>query len=100
MNRSLAHAARSLVELGLVEVWEQPAGIGEGGLMLCSLAAEAVSDPANWWRYDPGGSWDPGEDLTRYAVLEATNTEPMTTICTLITVQAALDLGLVRCPWW
>ena len=95
----LARAARSLVDLGLVEVWEERAEVGEGGLMPHDLAAEAVSDPENWWRYDPGGNWDPGEDLTRYAGLEAANTEPMTTIYTLITVKAALDLGLVRCPW-
>lgn len=48
----LARAARSLVDLGLVEVWEEPAEVGEGGLMLDDLAVEAVSDPENWWRYD------------------------------------------------
>lgn len=96
----LARAARSLVDLGLVEVWEKPAGAGEGGLMLHDLAAEAVSDPENWWRYDPGENWDPGEDLTRYAGLEAAITEPIAVIYTLITVEGALDLGLVRCPWW
>lgn len=94
----LARAARSLVDLGLVEVWQQPVGVGEGGLMLCDLAAEAVSDPENWWRYDPGDRV-PGEDPTGYAGQDASPTEPMTTIYTLITVKAALALRLVRCPW-
>jgi hypothetical protein len=48
----LARAAQSLVQMGLIEVWEEPVGVGEGGLMLSDLAAEAVSNPENWWRYD------------------------------------------------
>lgn len=96
----LARAARSLVDLGLVEVWqEQPDGIGEAGLMLSSQAAEAVSDPASWWRYDPEENWDPGEDLTRYAGLEVTSAERTATIYTLTTVKTALEFGLARVPW-
>jgi len=54
---------------GLIEVWEAPVGVGEGGLMLPDLAMDAVSKHENWWRYDPEENWDPGEDLTRYAGL-------------------------------
>lgn len=37
--------------------------------MLRDLAAEAVSDPENWWRYDPDEDGEPDQD-----------TKPMTTI--------------------
>ncbi len=59
----------SLIDCGLIEVWEAPVGVGEGGLMLPDLAMDAVSKHENWWRYDPEENWDPGEDLTRYAGL-------------------------------
>lgn len=96
----LAKAARSLVEAGLTEIWEEPVGVGEGGLMLPGLAAEAVSNPASWWRYDPDGNWDPDEDLTRYAEFAGTCPEPMTTLYTLMTAKTAREHGLVRYPWW
>jgi len=81
----LARGARSLVNRNLIEVWEEPVGVGEGGLMLPDLAAEAVSNPENWWRYHPDENWDPNEDLTRYAALEDTDTDPMTALYSVIT---------------
>jgi hypothetical protein len=97
---ALARAACALIESGLIEVWEEPVGVGEGGLMLRDLALEAVADHENWWRYDPDENWDPDEDLTRYARFADTNTEPMTTMYCLLTVREAVDRGLVQFPWW
>jgi hypothetical protein len=68
--------------------------------MLTDLAAEAVSSPENWWRYDPDGNWDPNEDLTRYAEFASTRPEPMTTLYMLITTETAREHRLIRCPWW
>jgi hypothetical protein len=51
---ALAVAARYLVELGLVNVWEEPAGIGEAKLLFRDEAANVVGEPSNWWRED----WD------------------------------------------
>jgi len=103
----LATAARSLLEMGLAEIWEEqvlvgPGGaweIGEGSLMFLDMAVEAVSNHENWWRYDPDGNWDPSEDLSRYADVVGTNTEPMTRMYTIIATQEARDLRLVRFPW-
>jgi len=69
-------------------------------LMLCDVAMEVVSDHENWWRYDPDGNRDPAEDLSRYADMAGTNTEPMTKMYTVIATQEARNLGLVRFPWW
>lgn len=95
----LARAARPLVEMGLIEVWQEPLGRGEGGLMPPGAAAEAVSDPANWWRYDLEDVQDPDEDVTRPAGLADNSTDPMTVLYGVITTQLAKDLGLVRYPW-
>jgi hypothetical protein len=104
----LATAARSLLEIGLVEVWESqlllsPDGvtqIGEGSLMLRDMAIEVVVTTDNWWQYDPDGNWDPEEDLSRYINVAKTNAEPATRMYTIIATQKARDLGLVRFPWW
>lgn len=104
----LATAARSLLEMGLAEIWEQQlllsrAGVaefGEGSLMFRDMAVQAVSNHENWWRYDPDGNWDPEEDLSRYADMASTNTEPMTRMYTIIATQETRDLGLIRYPWW
>ena len=93
-------AAQSLVELGLVEVWADPTGAGEGALMLREDALAALGDPSNWWRYDSEDNWDPNEDLSRYADLEASDTSPITAIYTLFATDSTNDLGLIRWPWW
>jgi hypothetical protein len=92
----LARAARALVESGLIEVWEQPVGVGEGGLMVRDLALEAVGNHENWWQYDPDGNWDPGEDLTRYAEFAGADTDPATAMYLVISTHLARDQGLVR----
>jgi hypothetical protein len=102
----LGTAARSLLEMGLAEIWEKqifrcPDGaveFGGGSLMLRDMAVDVVSDHENWSRYDPDGNWDPEEDLSRYADMAATNTEPMTKMYTVIATQEARNLGLVRFP--
>lgn len=95
----LARAAQSLVELGLVEVWAEPVGVGEGGLMLGEDAVAVLGDPGNWWSYDPDMNWDPNEDLSRYAGLESLDTSSATSY-TLATTDATNELGLIRWPWW
>jgi hypothetical protein len=90
----LIPAALSLLERELIEVWEEPAPAGEGGAMTTDRAAMALADPDNWWRYDPDGNWDPDEDLARYAELATGNTEPMTTIHSIITTHKGLEGGI------
>ena len=98
---ALARAARALVDVGLIDIWQETLPLGDGGgeLMLPGLAAEAVSNPENWWRYDPDDNWDPDEDLTQYTGLADTTGGPMTTLYSVITTQTARDLGLARYPW-
>lgn len=96
----LAAAAKSLVQLELIEVWAEPGEGGEGGLMLKEDAAEAVGIPSNWWNYDPDLNWDPTEDLSGYAAFENSNTASQTsTFYTVITTDSAVELGLARYPW-
>jgi hypothetical protein len=78
----LIPAAISLLQRGMIEVWEQPLplGAGEGSFMTSDRASEALADPENWWRYDPDGNWDPDEDLSRYTGPATGNTEAMTTL--------------------
>jgi hypothetical protein len=90
----LIPAALSLLERELIEVWEEPAPAGEGSVMTSDRAAVALADPDKWWRYDPDGNWDPGEDLARHAELATGNTEPMTTIYSIITTQKGLEGGI------
>jgi len=96
----LAEAACSLIRSGLIEVWEEPAGVGEGGLMLAGPALEAVRDHENWWRFDPDDTGDPEEAATRHEALAGTATDPMTTMYIVITSDQARDRGLVRLPFW
>ncbi len=90
----LIPAALSLLERGLIEVWEEPAPAGEGGLVTSDQAAAALADPENWWRYDPDGNWDPDEDLERYSELSKGNSEPMTTIYSIITTEKGRAGGI------
>jgi hypothetical protein len=94
----LAQAAQSLVNMGLVEVWSEPVGVGEDGLMLREDASAVVGDPGNWWRYDPDDNWDPSEDLSRYAGFEDSDTSPIAVIYTVVSTDSANELGLIRVP--
>jgi hypothetical protein len=96
----LIPAAISLLQRGMIEVWEQPLplGVGEGGLMTSDLAAQALADPRNWWGYDPDDNWDPNEDLSRYADLADDNAEPMTTLYSVCTTEAARQRGISLWP--
>src|SRR5215467_16042774 len=80
----LIPAALSLLQGDMIEVWEESASFGEGSLMTVDLAAEALGNPDNWWRYDPDENWDPNEDLSRYAELAKGNTNPMTWMYSII----------------
>jgi len=91
---SLIPAALSLLERGMIEIWEEPAPFGEGSLMTGDRAAAALASPENWWRYDPDDNWDPDEDLSRYAEVSQTRAEPMAVIYSIITTQAARDAGI------
>jgi hypothetical protein len=90
----LIPVALSLLDRGKIEVWEEPAPFGEGSLMTSDRAAAALASPANWWRYDPDGNWDPDEDLSRCAEVSETDTEPMTVIYSIISTQSARDEGI------
>lgn len=89
----LAHAAQSLVNMGLIEVWAEPVGVGEGGLMLRKDAAAVVGDPSNWWRYDLDENWDVNEDLSRYTGFEESDTSPMAATYTVITTDPTLMMS-------
>jgi len=95
----LIPAAISLLQRGVIEVWEEPLplDVGEGSLVTCDRAAGALADPENWWRYDPDGNWDPNEDLSRYADQATGNTEPMTTLYSIYATEAARQRGI---PIW
>jgi hypothetical protein len=95
----LIPAALSLLQRGMIEVWEEPLplGRGEGSLMTSDRAARALADPENWWRYDPDGNWDPNEDLSHYTDLATGNTAPMTTLHSIYTTDVARQQGI---PIW
>ena len=96
----LVPAAISLLQRGMIEVWEQPLplGVGEGSLTTSDLAAQALADPKNWWRYDPDDNWDPNEDPSRYANLADDKTEPMTTLYSVCTTEVARQRGIALWP--
>jgi hypothetical protein len=90
----LIPAALSLLDRGMIEIWEEPAPFGEGSLMTLDRAAEALANPKSWWQYDPDGNWDPDEDLSRYAEVSKSSYEPVTAIYSIITTQSARDEGI------
>ncbi len=90
----LIPVALSLLDRGMIEIWEEPAPFGAGSLMTRDRAVEALANPRNWWRYDPDANGDPDEDLSRYAEVSETDAEPMTIIYSIITTQAARDGGI------
>lgn len=94
----LIPVAISLLQRGMIEVWEQPLQVGEGSLMTSDLAAQALADPKNWWQYDPDANWDPAEDLSRYAELADDKTEPMTTLYSVYTTEVARQRGISIWP--
>jgi hypothetical protein len=52
-------ATKSLVELGLIEVYREVDAPGQDELLPLEVGVHVVSEPDNWWRYDPEQNWDP-----------------------------------------
>lgn len=58
----LATAAGTLLEAGLIEVYEQYLGAGESHFLTEPEAIVVLSDPASWWHGEDGGAGANAED--------------------------------------
>jgi hypothetical protein len=91
----LIPAALSLLRDGMIEVWQEPLplGVGEGSLVTIDRAAEALSDPGNWWRYDPD---DQSDSAPRVESADDPDHDrgPMRSMYSIITTAAARDRGV------
>ncbi len=69
----LAAAARSLVEMELIDVYEAPSGVGEYAPLFRDDAIAEIENPDNWW----GEDWDqePSDDDKPVRILALGPTE-------------------------
>jgi len=79
---ALIEATSALLAQGLIEVWAESPGVGEGGLLPAGAAAEVVADPDNWWKYDP-------DENTTGAGAADTDADPTIVPYTLLATDAA-----------
>jgi hypothetical protein len=93
--QQLIPAALRLLAQGLIEVWESPLppGAGEGSLMTTDRAREALTDPGNWWQYDPEDDSDPERESYQLG-LTAGATYLVVSVYSIITTPAAQEQGI------
>ncbi|WP_345762790.1 hypothetical protein [Diaminobutyricibacter sp. McL0608] len=95
----LSAAARHLVELRLIEVYEIVDGDTiEDDLLSYQDALDAVSDHGNWWGYDSELNWDPAEDTSAYDA-DPDAPHPPTRIYALYATPSGHRVSIMRKLW-
>ncbi|WP_345764776.1 hypothetical protein [Diaminobutyricibacter sp. McL0608] len=95
----LAEAARHLVELGLIEVYEtRESDTVDDILLQQQEALDVVLDHDNWWSYDSEANWDPAEDTSVYDIGPASAQSP-TRIYALYGTPSGNQVSIMRKLW-